>query len=69
MKLASICLFTYNRLLENKLTIEALQNNFLASESELFIYLDGPKKDSQHKVNTVINYINTITGFKRVSVF
>lgn len=69
MKLAPICLFTYNRLIETKLTVEALQNNFLAAESELFIFSDGPNKDNQHKVNSVREYINTITGFKRVTVF
>ena len=67
--LAPICLFTYNRIEETKKTVAALQNNFLASESELFIFSDGPNKDNQHKVDSVRDYINTIKGFKRVSVF
>ena len=67
--LAPICLFTYNRLEETKKTVAALRNNFLASESELFIFSDGPNKDNQHKVDSVRDYINTIKGFKRVSVF
>ena len=64
MKLAPICLFVYNRLEESKLTVAALQNNFLASESELFIFSDGPNIDNENKVDSVRAYINTITGFK-----
>ena len=68
--LAPICLFTYNRLEETKLTIEALQNNFLASDSKLFIFSDGPKNEnSRSKVQAVRNYIHSIKGFKNVHVF
>tara|TARA_B110000503_G_scaffold118617_1_gene179696 strand:- start:2146 stop:3093 length:948 start_codon:yes stop_codon:yes gene_type:complete len=67
--LAPVCLFTYNRLEETKQTIEALQNNFLASDSKLFIFSDGPKnEDSMNKVEAVRNYIHSITGFKNVHV-
>ena len=67
--LAPICLFTYNRLGETKLTIEALQNNFLARDSNLFIFSDGPKnEDSGNKVEAVRNYIYSIGGFKNVHV-
>ena len=38
MKLAQICLFTYNRLEETKQTIKALKNNYLASQSNLFVF-------------------------------
>ena len=68
--LAPICLFTYNRLEETKLTIEALQNNFLASDSKLFIFSDGPKNEnSRSKVQAIRNYIHSIKGFKNVHVF
>ncbi len=40
-KLAPIVLFTYNRPWHTQQTVEALQKNKLASESELFIYSDG----------------------------
>ena len=41
--LAPIILFCYNRLEYLTRTVEALQKNDLASESELIIYCDGIK--------------------------
>ncbi len=67
---APICLFTYNRLFETKQTIEALQKNFLASESELIIFSDGPKnKDAEKKVEEVREYIHQVSGFNSVQVY
>ncbi len=43
--LAPIILFAYNRPIHTKHTIEALQNNTLAKDSELFIFSDAPKHD------------------------
>lgn len=69
MTLAPIVLFTYNRLWHTKQTVEALQKNALANESELFIYSDGAKNDavSLH-VRNVREYLQTIEGFKKVNV-
>jgi hypothetical protein len=69
MTLAPIVLFTYNRLWHTKQTVEALQKNALADESELFIYSDGAKNDavSLH-VRNVREYLQTIEGFKKVNV-
>jgi hypothetical protein len=70
MKLAPICLFTYNRLEETKKTIAALENNFLASESELFVFSDGWKNEAQKdKILELRLFLKTITGFKKVTVF
>jgi GR25 family glycosyltransferase involved in LPS biosynthesis len=67
--LAPICLFTYNRLEETQQTIEALKLNFLAPQSELFIFSDGSKNNSSAtKVENVRSYLKTITGFKKISV-
>ena len=67
--LAPICLFTYNRLEETKLTIEALKSNFLAKESDLIIFSDGAKTDlAKIKVLDVRQYLHTVTGFKSVSI-
>lgn len=67
--LAPICLFTYNRLNETKLTIEALKNNYLAKDSELFIFSDGAKNKQDIKdVIKVRAYIKTIIGFKKVAI-
>ena len=67
--LAPIALFCYKRLDTLTQTIEALQKNYLAAESELFIYSDGPKKVADEPVIAAIrNYLKTITGFKSVSI-
>jgi hypothetical protein len=67
--LAPIVLFVYNRPVHTKQTIEALQKNHLAKESELFIYSDGPKNaDAQRKVDKVREYIKTIKGFKKIEI-
>jgi glycosyltransferase involved in cell wall biosynthesis len=67
--LAPICLFAYNRLNETERTIEALKNNFLAAESELYIFSDGPKNlGSKNKVDEVRQYLRSVPGFKRVTV-
>jgi len=66
---APICLFTYNRLQETKETINALQNNFLAKDSDLFIFSDGPKNKSDiNKVEEVRSYLHTISNFKSVVI-
>jgi len=66
---APICLFTYNRLNETRQTVEALQRNFLAQESDLFIFSDGPKNEmAKPKVEAIRLYVRTITGFKSVGI-
>lgn len=67
--LAPICLFTYNRLYELKLTVEALKENDFCTESELFIFSDGPKNpESVNKVTAVRNFIQSLNGFKNISI-
>jgi len=69
MRYAPIVLFIYNRPWHTRQTIEALQNNELASESELIIFSDGPKKDEPSlAVQQVRNYIRGVEGFKKVSI-
>lgn len=69
IKTAPIVLFVYNRPWHTQQTIEALQKNDLASESELIIYADGVKNsDSSLKVKEVRDYIGVIDGFKKVTV-
>lgn len=68
--LASIALFVYNRLEHTRKTIEALQKNELAIESDLIIFSDGFKKspESQTSVLAVREYLKTISGFKSVKI-
>jgi hypothetical protein len=69
MELAPIVLFTYNRIYQTRNTLEALQKNFLARESELFIFSDGPKDyTSKKQVNLVREYLKSVTGFKNISI-
>ena len=69
-QLAPICLFTYNRVSETRKTIEALQNNFLAKQSDLYIYSDGGKNDDDiQKILKVRDYLHSISGFKSINIF
>ena len=69
MKLAPITLFVYNRPWHTQQTVEALQKNELANESELFIYSDAPKNEhAVENVARVREYIKTIEGFKKVTI-
>ena len=69
VNLAPIVLFVYNRPWHTQQTVEALQKNKLASESELFIYSDEAKNDDARvSVDEVRKYIDNITGFKKITV-
>jgi hypothetical protein len=68
MNLAPIVLFVYKRLWHTRQTVEALQKNELAQESELFIFSDGPKPGDEEKVKEVREYIRNIKGFKRITI-
>jgi hypothetical protein len=64
-----IILFTYNRLWHTKQTVEALQNNLFAEQSNLFIFSDGPKTEKDEpKVKEVRKYLKTIKGFKNIEI-
>ena len=70
--LAPIILFVYNRPWHTKQTVEALIKNELASESELYIFADGPKEDAskrqKNSIKEVREYIHTIKGFKKIII-
>lgn len=69
MRLAPIVLFVYNRPDHTRQTVEALQQNILADESELFIYSDAPKDTTSiKKVNLVRKYLMQVQGFKKVTL-
>lgn len=70
MTTAPIALFVYNRLWHTKQTIEALQKNILASDSDLIIFSDGPKGSpgSKTSVLAVRAYLRSVNGFKSVKV-
>ena len=67
--LAPIVLFVYKRPWHTRQTVEALQRNDFAKKSELIIFSDGPKTESdREKVEEVRCYMNSIAGFKQVTV-
>ncbi|WP_299435583.1 glycosyltransferase [uncultured Maribacter sp.] len=69
MNLSPILLFTYKRLDSLKETVDALKKNFLAKESDLFIFSDGAKNDKDaQKINHVRSYLKTINGFKSINI-
>jgi hypothetical protein len=68
-KKAPIVLFVYNRPAHTRQTVEALQKNDLAKDSDLIIYSDAPKApETAAAVREVREYIRTINGFKSVAI-
>jgi len=69
MSTAPIILFVYNRPDHTLRTLKALENNNLASESELFIYADAAKNEqSKAAVEQVREIINRNWRFKAVTL-
>lgn len=72
MILAPIILFVYNRPCHTQQTVEALQKNVWATESDLFIFADGPKENAteeqKERIRQVREYIHQITGFKQIII-
>jgi tetratricopeptide (TPR) repeat protein len=66
--LAPIGVFTYSRINHLRQTIEALKNNTLARESELYIFSDAAKPGDEDKILEVREYIHGINGFKIVKL-
>ena len=69
VQVAPIALFVYNRLEHVRRTVESLQANKLAQQSNLFVFGDGAKNDSAASaVEAVRNFVRTIEGFKSVTL-
>jgi hypothetical protein len=69
MKYAPIVVFAYSRKGHLEATIEALADNIYAHESDLIIYIDGPRSPNEEfAVNSVREYAKSITGFKSLTV-
>jgi hypothetical protein len=69
MTLAPIGLSTYIRLEHLKKTIKALQNNDLASGSDLFVFSDAARPGDENKVKRVRDFLSSVEGFRSVKVF
>lgn len=69
LSLSPIAVFVYKRPLHTQKTIESLQRNALALESDLHIFSDGAKaRDDVEGVAAVRKYIKTIGGFRSIKV-
>lgn len=67
--LSPIVLFTYNRPLHTKRTLEAIKKNELSLQSDLIVYSDGPKNESDlPDVEKVREYARNVIGFKSVKI-
>lgn len=67
--LSPITLFTYNRPWHTRQTVEALQKNKLAQQSDLIIYSDAAKNSAaMNDVQQVREYLKTISGFKSIRI-
>lgn len=70
IKLAPVLLFCFKRLTVLKQTVDALQNNFLAEDTELFVFSDGAKNlDDVEEIQEVRSFLKTIKGFRSVEIF
>ena len=60
---APIILFVYNRIEELKETINALQNNYFAGDSDLYVFSDGPKLCKPNDKERVEKVRDLLHGF------
>lgn len=66
---APIALFVYNRRDQVRRTVEALQKNELAAESDLLVFCDGVKDAAASgAVEDVRAFVRTIDGFRSVAI-
>lgn len=68
---APIALFAFNRLDALKRTVDSLLTNAEARDSDLYVFVDGPRRDKEgeaDKVNSVREYVKSIKGFKSLSL-
>ena len=69
---APVALFVYNRPEHTKRTVEALQQNLSASETDLFVFADGPKAEAIDeevlKIKEARSVVSSLKGFRSVTL-
>ena len=65
MNLAPVILFVYNRPEHTERTLEALMQNELATQSDLFIIADGPKQGASEEVLKEISRVKAVINKKK----
>ena len=69
MRAAPVALFVYNRPGHTRRTVEALQKNELAVESDLFVFCDGARDAAASAgVDEVRDFVRTIAGFRSIAI-
>ena len=66
---APIILFAFNRLEPLKACVASLLNNSEAAETDLIVFVDGPRENKEHeaeKVEAVRQFVSNIVGFRKV---
>ena len=64
-----IALFTYNRVEHSKIAVKTLLDNPEAKNTDIYIYSDGPKNESDvYKVSENRNFLRTVSGFRSVTL-
>jgi hypothetical protein len=67
--LSPVAVFAYNRPVHFQSSLGALSENVLATQSDVFVYLDGPKNESDCIANKKIKEIcNSTNRFKNLTV-
>ena len=66
---APVVLFVFKRVESTKRLIDSVLQNTESADTDLFIFSDGPKRDSDAEiVAKVREYIYSIKGFKSVNI-
>ena len=64
---APVILFAFKRPDELKATFQALKANYLAPQTDLYIFVDAPRKEQEvAKVTEVHNFLNKVSGFRSI---
>lgn len=67
MQLSPIIVFAYKRPNELMQTLTSLKANYLSAQSDLYIFVDGPKRpEDKEKVEAVKQIVDKIDGFKNI---
>ena len=62
-----VALFSYNRIYTLKKTLKSLKANYLADQTNIFIFSDGPKDlEDSISILEIRNYVKNFVGFKKI---
>jgi hypothetical protein len=68
-KLAPIALFVYNRVEHARRTVNSLEKNDLARQSDLFVFADGTRNEADAaRIQEVRKFARGIEGFRSVTI-